>query len=170
VTEPLFPQIRPLTGADAPRYRDIRLEGLKQNPEAFSSSFEREKAMPLSWFEERIVKGNVFGAFAADELVAVAGYWPQEGAKVNHKARFWGMYVRAAVRNSGLGRRLVEAIVNHASGRVEQLLLSVVSENEAARRLYQQLGFSEYGREMKALKLGGRYLDEVLMLKFLEPD
>jgi RimJ/RimL family protein N-acetyltransferase len=50
---------------------------------------------------------------------------------------------------------------------VEHLLLSVVSENEAAHRLYQKLGFSEYGREMKALKLGGRYLDEILMVRFL---
>jgi ribosomal protein S18 acetylase RimI-like enzyme len=77
------------------------------------------------------------------------------------------MYVRPAARNSGLGRRLLEAVVNHASGRVEQLLLSVVSENEAAHRLYQELGFSEYGREMKALKLGERYLDEILMVRFL---
>jgi ribosomal protein S18 acetylase RimI-like enzyme len=167
VINPSFAQIRPLTPADTSFYRDIRLEGLKQDPAAFSSSFECEAAMPLSWFEERIVKGNILGAFAADELVAVAGYWPQEGAKVKHRAALWGMYVRPAARNSGLGRRLVEAVVNHASGRVEQLLLSVVSENEAARRLYQKLGFSEYGREMKALKLGGRYLDEILMVRFL---
>jgi ribosomal protein S18 acetylase RimI-like enzyme len=167
VINPSQAQIRLLAPADASRYRDIRLEGLKQDPAAFSSSFEREAAMPLSWFEERIVKGNIFGAFAADELVAVAGYWPQEGAKVQHKAGLWGMYVRPAARNSGLGRRLLEAVVNHASGRVEQLLLSVVSENEAAHRLYQELGFSEYGREMKALKLGERYLDEILMVRFL---
>jgi RimJ/RimL family protein N-acetyltransferase len=167
VINPSFAQIRPLTPVDTSLYRDIRLEGLKQDPAAFSSSFEREAAMPLSWFEERIVKGNILGAFAADELVAVAGYWPQEGAKVKHRAALWGMYVRPAARNSGLGRRLVEAVVNHASGRVEHLLLSVVSENEAAHRLYQKLGFSEYGREMKALKLGGRYLDEILMVRFL---
>lgn len=167
-TEPQ-PEIRLLTPRDAALYRDVRLEGLKRNPEAFSSTFEREDAMPLSWFEERIAKGNIFGAFAGNALLGVAGYRPQEGAKVSHKAALWGMYVRKTARKSGIGQRLIEAIVSHASGRVEQLQLSVASGNEAALRLYQAMGFTEYGREMKALKQDGRYFDEILMVRFLGP-
>jgi len=165
VTTP--PQIRLLTPADAVAYRDIRLEGLRLSPEAFSSTFGREDAMPLAWFEERIVKGNIFGGFAEDELLGVTGYRPQEGAKVRHKAGLWGMYVREQARGSGLGQRLMEAVVNHATGRVELLQLSVVSDNEAAFRLYKKMGFSEYGREMKALREGDRYFDEILMVRFL---
>jgi RimJ/RimL family protein N-acetyltransferase len=169
VTTKHQPQIRLLTPADAALYRDIRLEGLKQHPEAFSSTFDRESEMPHSWFEERITRGNVFGAFAADELLGVAGFWPQDGTKESHKAALWGMYVRPAARNSGLGRRLVEAVLDQASGRVEQLFLSVVSDNEAAHRLYKKMGFSEFGRELKALKQDGRYFDEILMVRFLAP-
>jgi ribosomal protein S18 acetylase RimI-like enzyme len=77
------------------------------------------------------------------------------------------MYVRPAARNRGLGRRLVEAVVNHASTRVEQLQLSVVSANEAAFGLYQSMGFSEFGREMRALKHNGQYFDDILMVRFL---
>ena len=40
--------------------------------------------------------------------------------------------------------------------------LTVVSENEAARRLYGAMGFVEYGYEKRALKQDGRYYDEVL--------
>jgi ribosomal protein S18 acetylase RimI-like enzyme len=159
--------IRLLTTADAARYRDIRLEGLRLHPEAFSSTFEQENEQPLPWFEDRITQGNVFGAFVGDELVGVAGCWPQKGPKVNHKAALWGMYVRPAARNAGLGRRLVEAVVNHASSRVEQLQLGVVSANEAAFGLYRSIGFSEFGREMKALKQNGQYYDEILMVRFL---
>jgi ribosomal protein S18 acetylase RimI-like enzyme len=159
--------IRLLTSADAARYRELRLEGLRLHPEAFSSTFERESEQPLPWFEARITQGNVFGAFVGDELAGVAGCWPQEGPKVSHKALLWGMYVRPAARNGGLGRRLVEAVVNHASSRVEQLQLSVVSANEAALGLYQSMGFSEFGREMKALKHNGQYFDDILMVRFL---
>ena len=159
--------IRLLMTADAARYREVRLEGLRLHPEAFSSTFERESEQPLSWFEERITKGNVFGGFVGDELAGVAGCWPQEGPKVSHKAALWGMYVRPAARNAGLGRRLVEAVVNHASTRVEQLQLSVVSANEAAFGLYRSMGFSEFGREMKALKHNGQYFDDILMVRFL---
>ena len=55
-------EIRQLAPAEAVLYRDIRLEGLRQDPDAFASTYERESAMPLAWFAERIVKGNVFGA------------------------------------------------------------------------------------------------------------
>ena len=89
---------------------------------------------------------------------------------MNHKAALWGMYVRPAARSSGLGRRLVEAVVNHAAERVEQLQLSVVAANDGACRLYLNMGFSEYGREMKALKQDGRYYDEILMVRFLGGD
>jgi ribosomal protein S18 acetylase RimI-like enzyme len=164
------PLIRPLTPSDAVAYRDIRLEGLKLNPEAFSSTFAHENAMGLDWFAMRITKGNIFGGFVGANLVGVAGYWPQEGAKVSHKAGFWGMYVSARARNLGLGERLMEAVVDHATGRVEQLQLSVASDNGPAIRLYRKMGFAEYGREMKALKQDGCYSDEILMVRFLGRD
>ena len=128
-------EIRLLTSGDAALYRDIRLEALRLAPEAFASTFVRENAMPLPWFAERMVKGNVFGAFVADELRGVAGYWPLEGEKEDHKAALWGMYVRPWARRSGLGRRLVLAILTHAAERVEQINLSVVSSSEGALTL-----------------------------------
>jgi RimJ/RimL family protein N-acetyltransferase len=70
----------------------------------------------------------------------------------------------------GVGRRLAEAVIGFAREHVEVLQLSVVSENEAARRLYTSLGFVEYGIERKALKYSGRYYDEVLMAKDLTTD
>jgi len=80
------------------------------------------------------------------------------------------MYVRPCARNTGVGRRLVETIVEFARQRVELVQLAVVRDNEPARRLYERLGFVEYGLEKKALKQDGRYYDEVLMAKDLKPD
>jgi RimJ/RimL family protein N-acetyltransferase len=79
------------------------------------------------------------------------------------------MYVRPGARRSGLGKRLVEVVVRHAAGRVELLQLTVVSENQAARDMYAKLGFVEYGHEINGLKHNGRYYDEILMAKFLQP-
>ena len=78
------------------------------------------------------------------------------------------MYVRAVARNTGVGKTLVAAVLDHARGRVELVHLTVVSENEGARRLYRAMGFVEYGYEKKAFKHNGRYYDEVLMVNFLD--
>ena len=161
-------QIRRLEPADAALYREIRLEALQRNPEAFGSTFERESAQPLSWFEAAIGRADIFGAFLDGRLSGIAGYAAQESSKQAHKGLLWAMYVRSTARKSGLGKILVAAVLDHARGRVEMVQLTVVSENEAARRLYEAMGFVEYGYEKRALKHDGRYYDEVLMVKFLD--
>jgi RimJ/RimL family protein N-acetyltransferase len=41
--------------------------------------------------------------------------------------------------------------------------LSVVTTNASARRLYESLGFVAYGTEIRAMKLGETYYDEIHM-------
>ncbi|MBR1225468.1 GNAT family N-acetyltransferase [Bradyrhizobium sp. AUGA SZCCT0176] len=161
-------QIRRLEISDAALFRDIRLEALQKNPEAFGSTFERENAQPLSWFEARLGAADIFGAFLDGTLAGMAGYSARENSKQAHKGLLWTMYVRDTARNAGVGRKLVAAVLDHARGRVEMVQLAVVSDNEAAHGLYRAMGFVEYGYEKKALKHEGRYYDEVLMVNFLD--
>jgi ribosomal protein S18 acetylase RimI-like enzyme len=153
--------------ADVSRYRDIRLEALRANAEAFGSTFDFENTQPLSWFSDRLGSSAVLGAFGDEELVGVAGFAVQNGQKRAHKGTLWGMYVRPAARSAGVGRRLVDAVCSLARYQVELIQLTVVLDNEQARRLYTRAGFLEYGIEKRALKQAGRYYDEVLMAKDL---
>src|SRR5215468_10993870 len=153
--------------ADHLLFQSIRLEALQANPEAFGSTFEVENEKPLSWFSDRLGGSTVLGAFHNAALIAIAGFAVQQGQKRAHKGMLWGMYVRPAARKSGVGRRLVEAICNRARQQVELIQLTVVRDNEQARRLYARLGFLEYGLEKKALKQADRYYDEVPMAKNL---
>ena len=162
--------IRRLAPSEAAVYREIRLEALRCSPEAFGSTFDAESARPLERFAERLSNGIVFGAFRCTEIVGMAGFMGREGAKDAHKGMLWGMYVRADLRNAGVGRRLAMAVIDFARDRVELLQLAVVRDNEPARRLYAGLGFVEYGIERKSLKQNGRYYDEVLMAKELSLD
>jgi RimJ/RimL family protein N-acetyltransferase len=163
-------QIRRLTTNDAHLYREIRLESLRTNPEAYGSTFEAENAQPLSWFADRIGSCEVFGAFANGEPVGVAGLLRHKGRKEQHKTYLWGMYVRAAWRHAGVGRRLIQTLIDHARSEVELIQLAVVDNNDQARRLYASLGFVEYGVERKSLKHDDQYSDEVLMAKDLRTD
>jgi len=165
-------EVRRLTSEDAVAYREIRLAGLSDCPEAFGSTFDRESAQPLAWFCDRLRASSVFGAFRSTALLGVAGLAIREGEKERHKGLLWGMYVRPDTRNAGVGRQLVEAVIDHARDHVEVIQLSVVDGNERARRLYASLGFVAYGVEKNSLKQRGNYYDEVLMALDLmrEPD
>lgn len=162
-------KIRRLTSADAIAYRDIRLAGLRDSPEVFGSTFDKEDAQPLAWFCDRLSNSQVFGAFLSTRLLGIAGFVIREGEKERHKGLLWGMYVRPDARKAGVGRLLVDAVIDFARRRVELLQLSVVSDNEPARRLYARLGFVEYGVEKNSLKQNGHYYDEILMALDLIP-
>jgi ribosomal protein S18 acetylase RimI-like enzyme len=154
--------VRKLTQADAAAFREIHLKALRLAPEAFGITFERESAFAIEQFAQRLVTSECVGAFRDDALIGIAALHVLAG-KCSHKGALVAMYVVPAARRSGVGRRLVEAIIDIARERVEIVQLGVVTENEAAIRLYASQGFLVYGIEKKALKQEGRYYDELLM-------
>ena len=103
----------------------------------------------------------VLGAFTP-ALSGVVGFFRRQGLKSRHKGMVWGMYVAPEARGQGLARGLMQALISRAAGLpdLEQLVIGVVTTNQAARRLYASLGFISYGLESEALKIGDRYLDE----------
>lgn len=155
--------IRQLSPSDAASFRTLRLEGLRLNPEAFGSTYDFEKDQPLERYTGWLTNASVFGAFQNSELIGTASFTQLSGLKDSHKGLLRAMYVRPAARRAGAGRQLVQAIIDMARHKVEQLQLAVVSTNQPALRLYQSLGFRQYGLEKNALKHDGLYSDEILM-------
>ena len=155
--------IRRLGPDDANSFRAIRLEALRANPEAFGSTFELEDEQNLEWFAGRLENSHVLGAFRDGELVGTVGFAIQQGPKNAHKGRLWGMYVRSSSRGLGVGRLLMNAVLDVARDSVELVQLTVVRENRPARRLYESAGFLDFGMEPKASKLGDVYYDEAHM-------
>ena len=171
VLAPMPFTIRRLTAADAAAYRDIRLEGLAQHPDGFGSAWEDEAEQPLAWFEQRIVSAAVFGGILDGENApaGVAGLIVPQGAKQRHKGALVGMYVRPAARGTGMALALVQAVLSHARNVVEEVQLTVAPHNEAAQRLYRSVGFVEYAREPRSLKIDGKYQEAVLMTLPFQP-
>jgi ribosomal protein S18 acetylase RimI-like enzyme len=162
--------IRRLRSDDAASFRAIRLEALRANPELLRSTFELEDKLDVAWFASRLEDAHVMGAFRDGELIGTAGFFIQQGQPNAHKGRLFGMYVRSSSRNLGVGRLLLNAVLDVARKNVELIQLSVVRENRPARRLYESAGFLEFGVEIRASKYGDKYYDEALMaLDFRRP-
>jgi ribosomal protein S18 acetylase RimI-like enzyme len=156
--------LRRLSASDADAYRALRLEGLHNHPEAFGASWEEEVIQPLDWFADRLERNVVIAGFADDlQLLGTAGLGLQQALKLKHKGVLWGMYVRPEARGTGLAAALVERVMGEAQGIVKEIQLRVVTSNQAAVRLYTRFGLKEYGLERRALKIGARYYDELLM-------
>jgi RimJ/RimL family protein N-acetyltransferase len=167
--------IRLLDESDATVYQVVRLRGLKNNPDAFGSTYDLEAVRPLEQFAARIqhtVNKFTLGCFdESQSLIGTVNFVREDRPKTAHKGNIYGMYVEPGFRGQGIGKSLMVALIENATKEcegLEQIHLAVVCNNERAKRLYMSLGFEVYGVEPHALKLDGRYLDEDLMILRLE--
>lgn len=145
--------------------RAIRLEALRLHPEAFCADLEAEEAMPLAQWRARAATGVSFGAFKDDVLAGIAVFTRPERPKLAHTGDLGAMYVRAQHRGSSLADALVEAVIDHTIGLVEQIKLGVNAQNSGAIALYERHGFRAIGRIPRAFRVDGKTYDEILMMR-----
>jgi L-amino acid N-acyltransferase YncA len=80
-----------------------------------------------------------------------------------------GSYVDLDLRRQGIARRLFQATYQAAVRKAyEKIFTFVRADNEAAIRTYLSQGFHIIATARRQAKIDGRYIDEVLIERFLE--
>jgi RimJ/RimL family protein N-acetyltransferase len=83
---------------------------------------------------------------------------------VSHHVAELGLMVAAPERRRGIGTALMAEAVKWARGAgITKVELHVFPHNRPAIALYQRLGFREEGRRRRHYRLGGQYVDAILM-------
>jgi ribosomal protein S18 acetylase RimI-like enzyme len=152
-----------LSAADVERFRAVRLEGLRSDPDGFRYTVAEDEAMSSGVWAERLDRDFVVAVEQDGQILGLGGFSQLMGEKLDHKGLIWGMYVRARARGTGAADAIMSALISHARGHVRQVQLTVLANNVRARALYERHGFVHYATEPQAVRQGEEYYDEASM-------
>jgi RimJ/RimL family protein N-acetyltransferase len=162
--------IRLIRDSDLDAYKALRLEALREHPEAFGTDYDEDLGQPESVWIDRLTNsidnpgGCIALADAGGELAAMAGVFRRDSVKVRHVATIWGVYVRPKYRGQQLVDRMIAELLNWCrANQVGIVHLTVVTSNGPAIRCYLRCGFSVYGISPEEIRIGDKYYDELLM-------
>lgn len=142
--------IEPITPLHTFLFKAVRLRALQEAPHAFGSIYAQESQLTDSDWIKRVERwsgesGAGFLAMDGDTACGIAGsFLDQNDPTCAHLISMW---TAPTHRQKGVGRSLVNNVLNWARGRNARILqLMVTSNNEPAIRFYQRLGFVRTGR------------------------
>ena len=130
--------------------RDIRLEALRDAPDAFGSTYARDAAFePAEWHRRATRDGSFFafipgltglaGPAGPAGPAGLAGGYEEEPGVVE----LISMFVRPQARGHGVGEALVDAVVAWARDNgAASVHLWVTESNKPAVRLYERVGMT----------------------------
>jgi GNAT superfamily N-acetyltransferase len=123
-------------------YKDLRLEALRTDPDAFGATYESNLRRPDEWWighlevAQQDPNRNVLFAEERQRLIGLAGAYPEEEPGC---VDVTSMFVTPSERGKGIGRALLHAVVSEIEA--SEIRLCVNAAFPAAVRLYESYGF-----------------------------
>lgn len=153
-------------------YKNLRLEALHEEPQAFGSSYKDQKNSSdeewQKWLEDYRKGERSWMIFAGDgqKLIGMLGAYQTDLDVENKEANIIAVYVTKQARGKGVSKlllkRLLDKLTNDTS--VKRVKLAVNIDQEAAVKLYESFGFKVSGKENMVLGDGIAH-EEYLMEK-----
>ena len=166
-------QIRLLDKKDAFIYRELRLQALRTDPQAFLSTFEFESQKYISTYEWEIQGSRkpplegYYGCFDSEKLIGYVQISKSGLPKQNHVMFLYNLYLDPTYRGKKIGHYFLSNIIDQIKKNdlsVEQIRLTHIDENLPAHKLYQDLGFVVEATKKNVIKFDTTYNDEIEMV------
>jgi GNAT superfamily N-acetyltransferase len=144
-------KLRRLGRDEAELHRWLRLRALLDAPDAFGESYEDAAAKAMSYWEQltkAVSEPERDAMFLAVEGETVFGSaYGLRDPERDHASRLGGLWVEPRYRRRGIGRMLVEAVIDWAAARGSyRVALWAPAHSPAALALYKSCGFRDTGR------------------------
>jgi ribosomal protein S18 acetylase RimI-like enzyme len=145
-------EIRLLTRDDWVELRNIRLAALQESPDAFLSTYQQEVVYDSDRWRTEFDRGNWYVGIRAGAPVSLLGVTRGTGTPI-HECYLEYLWVAPEHRRSGIASGMLTAILERLrTAAVGTTFVWVIDGNEAARHLYERIGFvsSSYRQPLTA--------------------
>lgn len=158
--------VNELSGDDWKVLRDLKIQSLTEEPLAFENQQEgqqkylerTEEEWRRSLDHKSSNKIFMFTRESEKYVGMVSAVLNNETALIQH------MYVVKNSRGLGIGKKLLEGLIARLSSLgIHQVDLQVLTTQVSAINLYTSLGFKETKRNLRSVKRGEEYYDEIEM-------
>ena len=137
--------IERLTASEGERLRAIRLQALREAPDAFGTTLEEAEALSSESWGNQLHTIATFVVNASGHDVGLARGTPQD--ELHDAGYLISMWVAPEVRRRGIGSALVDAVIDWARTlELACLFLDVGANNAPATALYTSKGFIPTGK------------------------
>ncbi|HYE94362.1 MAG TPA: arsinothricin resistance N-acetyltransferase ArsN1 family A [Terriglobales bacterium] len=161
--------VRPATAADVEAITRIYNQGIEDRLATLETE-HRTTEERAQWLAARGPRHPVFVAETGDVVVAWASLNPFNPRPAYAHVADFSIYVERAWRGRGVGRQLLEALIERARALgYHKLVLSAFPFNPAGVSLYERAGFRTVGIYREQGRLDGRWVDVIVMERLLEP-
>lgn len=165
-------KIRALVQSDLARFKALRLDALKSDPDAFGETFEEAARLTDSEWSDKLSRtfssgDAIFVAEVGDEFVGMCGVG-EDRTRRGH-GFVWGVFVKKPYRKSGAGSRLMDAAEEWAAARGFKGVNGwVAAPNDQAINFYRKRGY-EVGEPVETLRPGSNIPVHPISKQFAAP-
>lgn len=160
--------VQRLSADDHVLYRKLRMQAVEQDCLMMVTMPQEVEAQSDEEMRGELAKSYTIAAFIGLEAVAMGGLFRHGDLCRKHVAVIQWVFVSHQFRGKGISKALMENIEAYARKEgIEAIELNVVADNQPAIGLYRSLGYVEYGKYPRAVKIDGMYYDGAYMVKFL---
>lgn len=150
-------------------YKDLRLEALKLEPQAFAMEYSKEANRPdADWIDRLKPKYQAAMKLFLEvdgALAGIIGSFCDENDP--HTAIIILVYVKKEYRGLGLGKAMLRELLDKLSklSEINKFQLSVTATQIPAIKTYESLGFKEISCKKNEVLFECKYYDEIVMEK-----
>lgn len=161
--------VRPGRLEDVGAVHEIRTDAVEVSTAIWTTAVHTDEEA-TAWWTALVGRRAAYVACSDGAVVGYACWGPWRALDGYRHTVEDSVYVSAACRGHGIGRLLLNAVVEsaRASG-AHVMLANIESGNEASIRLHSGLGFEAVGRLGEVGTKFGRWLDLTIMRLPLEP-